>query len=170
MAKAEIERASVAVVNLGLARDIGPQAALLEELQRTAGHVDWLGAQISELAPAALIWGAAEKKFTLAVGSSGGRSPLASTDARLVEVKEGPSVSTWLELYDRERKHLVEVCAVAISCGIADRQVQVAEEQGRIIARVISDVLSDLGVSLEGQDVRFAVFRRLMQVSSEAVP
>ncbi len=165
-----MELARVAVASFGLTRDIGPLEALLEEVQRTAGHVAWLGEQIAALDPAILIWGITEKKFTLIEGPSGGQSPERSTHASRVEVKEGPSVSTWLELYNSERKHLVRVCAVATSCGIAERQVQIAEEQGKLIARVISGVLSDLGVSLERQDVRVAVSRRLVQVSRGAAP
>lgn len=41
--------AAQAVTTYGLPRTIAPAAALLEEIARTAGHVDWLGAQVGAL-------------------------------------------------------------------------------------------------------------------------
>jgi hypothetical protein len=42
-------RAAAAVEVYGLPRDIDPHDALLEELARTAGHVDWLRVQVGNL-------------------------------------------------------------------------------------------------------------------------
>ena len=72
--------------------------------------------------------------------------------------------SVWLELYQKERTHLVAVCATALKCGIAERQVKLAEQHGRLIAEVIRGVLSDLGVA-EEPDVGKVVRRHLKLVS-----
>ncbi|HEV3456834.1 MAG TPA: hypothetical protein VHG32_09765 [Thermoanaerobaculia bacterium] len=64
---------------------------------------------------------------------------------------------------------LVEVSKVAISCGIAEHQVRLADEHGKIIAAVLLGVLSDLGIAPQEQEVRIAVRRHLLLVSGEPV-
>jgi hypothetical protein len=46
---AQAQQAVAAVVTYGLAREIDPHQALLEELHRTAGHVAWLQIKVAEL-------------------------------------------------------------------------------------------------------------------------
>lgn len=72
--------------------------------------------------------------------------------------------SVWLELYQKERTHLVAVCATALKCGIAERQVKLSEQHGRLIAEVIRSVLDDLGVA-DHPDVGATVRRHLTLVS-----
>jgi hypothetical protein len=100
----------------GLPRDIDPQSALLEEVQRTAGHVDWLGEVIRELDDPEKL-----KQFT----------------------DQGVMPSVWIVMYEEERKHLVRVCSEAIKCGVAERQVRIAEEQGRLLAMVLQAFMRD---------------------------
>lgn len=49
----------------------------------------------------------------------------------------------WLELYSQERDRLVRMSALAIGAGIAERQVQLAERQGALVADVIRKLLDD---------------------------
>jgi hypothetical protein len=42
-------RAVLEAETLGLPREVDPHTALLEELHRTAGHVEWLGAVVADL-------------------------------------------------------------------------------------------------------------------------
>lgn len=46
-----------AVATYGLPREVDPAVALLEEVARTAGHVEWLGARIREMNPDAPVSG-----------------------------------------------------------------------------------------------------------------
>lgn len=124
----------------GLPRTVDPAAALLEEIARTAGHIDWLTQLIRELDPEALAWGKSKEENVGASEFTG------------VNVTETAAISVWLELYHRERAHFVKVCAAALSAGIAERQVRLAEHQGVLIADVLRAVFADptLGLS-EGQ-------------------
>lgn len=119
------EVAERAVATLGLRRDIGPEEALLEELQWTAGHVAWLRQRVQELDPEALAWGVTEEKD---VGS--GEHPGLDTTSAAV-----PSV--WWELYRAERKHLLAVIHEANTARIDERRIRLAEQQGSLVAEVI---------------------------------
>lgn len=95
------------MVIYGKPKDIDPDHAILEELARTAGHVDWLRDRIQALEDPEQL------KSVTAFGV-------------------GPNF--WLKLYQSERDHLTNVAKVAKAMGIAERQVRIAEEQGRMIA------------------------------------
>lgn len=124
-ARAAEEKAERAVVTYGLPREIDPAAALLEEVHRTAGHVAWLAAKIRELDDDDLTWGVTqetEKTATLVPGT---------------DTKSAARPSVWLELYHRERKHLVRVSKAAMDAGISERLVRLAEQQGTMLVDVI---------------------------------
>lgn len=131
----------------GLPLDISPTDALLEEVRWTAGHVAWLRARVQELEQKALIWGRTKTDHI-----SASEFPGTNTHEQAV-----PNV--WLELYTRERKHLLDVCKAAISAGIEERRVKLAESQGALLASVIRAVLDDLGLTPEQ-----------MELAAESVP
>lgn len=110
---AQREAAREAVETFGLPREIEPTDALLEEVYRTAGHVEWLAFEVR-----------AQDGEELAV--------------KQVEL---------LRLYRLERRHLVDVCRVAIAAGIAERQVQIAEHEAAIFATALRGMFVDLGVA-----------------------
>lgn len=124
------------VVTYGLPRDVDPHDALVEEIARTAGHVDWLRTQIEQMDPDALVRGVVSiKESQDQQGARTGR-----------ETTVGSVPAVWLALYHKERRHLVEVCRVAIAAGVEERRVRVAEQTGELIATVIRATLQDLGV------------------------
>ncbi|MBU6428716.1 MAG: hypothetical protein KGR26_06900 [Cyanobacteria bacterium REEB65] len=120
-----------AVETYGLRVDIDPAEALLEEVYWTAGHVQWLRGIIQSLAPDALTWGIAEE-------AEKGATEFPGTD-----VLKKASVNVWLQLYQVERKHLVDVCTAALKVGIEKRRVDLAERQGDMIAEVFRRVFDD---------------------------
>ena len=132
-AKAAAERriqtaqAEQAVQTFGLAREVDPRDALLEEVYRTAGAVDWLAKQVQALATKDVVWGRAEE-----------------TDEG---VKDKAAPSIWVQLYQQERLHLVRVCKETISAGVEERRVRLAEQQGSMLAGVIKAILGDLDLS-----------------------
>lgn len=133
-AAARLERA---VVTLGLPINVSPTDALLNEVQMTAGHVAWLRSKVQELDPDALVWGTTEHK------SKTGGEDWGETRVE----KAAPSV--WYELYSRERDRLIKVCAEAIRAGIEERRVQLAEQQGALVAEAIRRILDDLQLTPE---------------------
>ncbi|WP_218579043.1 hypothetical protein [Phytohabitans houttuyneae] len=132
-------RAQAAVATFGLPRQIDPRDALLEEVYRTAGAVDWLGEKVRELDPADAVWGRTEE-----VDKTSGEFP--GTDTKFAAA---PNI--WVELWQKERKHLLDVCKAAIAAGIEERKVRLAEQQGALLAGVIKGILGDLDLSPEQQ-------------------
>lgn len=139
---AEAEKARQAMTTYGTPRDISPPAALLEEVARTAGHVDWLAGQVRALAPEALVWGPAK------------RDEIGAAEFPGTNETETAHVHVWLDLYQKERKHLVDVSKAAIAAGIAERQVRLAEQHGRLIGDVLRRILGDPELALTDEQRR----------------
>jgi hypothetical protein len=114
------QTALAAVATYGLPRQIAPDQALLEEVHRTAGHVAWLHQLIGGLDQTGLTQRA----------ENGTTSP-----------------AVWVDLYQRERAHLVKVAASAIAAGIAERQVKLAEQQGALLASAVQRILDALDLT-----------------------
>ncbi|MEU5477444.1 hypothetical protein [Streptomyces mirabilis] len=138
------EKARSLVETYGRKIETTATEALLEEVQWTAGHVAWLRARVQEIetvedagsdAENGLVWGTTRRK-------SGGED-------RGVTEEAAPNV--WLRLYQTERTHLVKVCSEAIRAGIEERRVQLAEQQGQLVAQAIRAILGDLGLTAEQQ-------------------
>lgn len=127
-----------AVVTYGLPRDIAPGDALLEEVHATAGHVAWLREQVQALKPDELGWGMTEQVEKHATEFSG------------TDTTHAAALNMWLEQYRWERKHLVDVTKAAISAGIEERRVKLAEAQGALLNGVIRRILDRLDLT-DGQ-------------------
>jgi hypothetical protein len=130
-------RAAKYVETFGLPREIDPRDALLEEVYRTAGAIDWLHAQILDLEPDAVVWGKTDEVSKTATEYEG------------VDTTHAAAVNMWVQLWQSERKHLVDVSKAAINAGIEERRVKLAEQQGAILADVIKAVLGDLNLTPE---------------------
>jgi hypothetical protein len=132
---AMMARATEAVQTYGLPRDISPTDALLEEVRYSAGHVAWLREMVQSFEAGDLVWGKTEE-----VARAGGEFP--GTDTT-----HAATPNIWLELYYRERKHLLDVTKAAIAVGIEERRVRLAEAQGAVVADVIRRILARLSLS-----------------------
>lgn len=138
-----------AVKTFGLPVSVMPQQALMDEIARTAGHVQWLGEQVGDLDPTDLDWGKGSEEHKEGVGETGDAVDLTTT----TKVAR-PAVI--VQLYQAERAHLVHVCKVAIQCGIAERQVRLAEEQGRQIATALKLAFEDPELQLTAIQLQIA--------------
>ncbi len=130
-----------AVRTYGLPIDIDPGSALLEEVSRTAGHVRWLHDIVAGMDPEALIWGDKQTSHVEGVGPEG--------PVDQVTQVQSAGVHIWLELYLKEREHLRKVCTDALKAGIAERQVQLAEQAGERAGQWLQATLSVLDLSDE---------------------
>lgn len=137
---AQRAHAEEAVRVYGLPVVTTPEQALLDEVHRTAGHVAWLRERIADLDPDALTWGLTKREKV-------GASEFTGTNS-----VEAAAVHVWLELYLRERRHLVDVCAKAITAGIAERQVRLAEAQGQLMAQALIAILDGLALTEEQRE------------------
>lgn len=126
--------------------DIDPQTALLLEVQRTAGHVEWLGMLIREIDD---------------------KNP--NSDQALAQwTPMGLTASVWVDLYQRERAHLIRACKEAISAGVSERQIKLAEDMARMIAGIFKSFMLDPRIDLSPAQRLAApeVLRELMSGSS----
>lgn len=132
--------------------DVDPQEALLLEVQRTAGHVEWMRQLIAEFGEA----------FNKDDSESGGERALAQFSPAL-----GMTPSVWLQIYHEERKHLVNAAKAAISAGVAERKVRIVEEQARQLAMVFKAFMmhEGLGMTPKQRVAAPAIFRELIMAS-----
>lgn len=136
------------VATLGLAVDINPTDALLQEVQWTAGHVKWLRTKVQELDERALVWGTTRTETEVGGALRIDLDPTGDVvdvgDAPSNKVIQTAAVSVWYDLYERERKHLVNVCSAALKAGVEERKVRLAESQGDLVVAVIRRILDGL--------------------------
>jgi hypothetical protein len=118
-AKQEVKRYSLPV-------KVDPHTALLSELERTVGVVQFLDFKVNTLEHEG-----DEANMVGPVGGAQGGFP---------EFK--PNVY-WV-MWQSERKHLEDVAKSCIAAGIEERRVQLAERQGELIAQAITGVLDEL--------------------------
>lgn len=114
--------------------DLDPYQALLGLMRKTAAFVQWLELKVESAGPDGLV------------------------QTNIVNGLEKPSV--WAELYADERDRLGRLAKLAIDAGIAERQVQLAEQQGALIAQVIEATLTDLGLNDRQLEAAPAIVRR----------
>lgn len=153
----QVAEAARAVATFGLPREVDPRDALLEEVYRTAGAVDWLHQQVQALQAEQVVWGKTEE-----VDKQAGEFP--GTDT-----KRAAEVNVWVQLWMAQRAHLVKVCEKAIGAGLEERKVRLAEQQGAMLAGVIKAILGDLDLSPDQQaKVATVVPMRLRAVAPAA--
>lgn len=151
-AKAAREMVQDRMVAFGTPIDVEPGEALLGEVRRSAGIVRWLEQVIAEFS-----------QVPIETLREDARSILQTMG------DQGREIGVWVKLYQDERKMLREAANLALRSNIAERQVQLAEEQGRLLAHVIQAVLGDpeLGLSAQQRQASRAVAQRhLLAISS----
>ncbi len=131
----EMERV---VVTYGMAREVDPGLALLEEVHRTAGHVAWLGHAVSQLQPSELFQ-YDDRGF--------------QKDAVIVQ------------MYARERSHLAKVSADAVRIGLEARMVAYAERLGEQVLTAMRGFAAELGHDPDDPAVVEAGARHLRAVA-----
>jgi hypothetical protein len=138
----KVAAAEKAVARYGLAVEVDPIPALLQELHRSAGAVAWLNTILAD---------ANEGDLTQQSRVTGSAVPSA----------------LW-EIYTRERAHFAKVAKDCASAGIEERRVQFIEEQGRQIADVIRRIVVGLGLDPGDEEVRGVVRRELTVIDGGA--
>lgn len=129
------QQISSQMAQLGEPIDIDPHTALLQEVKRTAGHVEWLGQKVRALG-----------------------------DNELIETGPAGKVpQIWIRWYQDERDRLARVAAMAVKAGVQERHVKVAEEQGRMLAVAIRLILQGLGLTAEQERRAPELVRSVLQ-------
>lgn len=135
---AVINHARQQAVIYGAPIEIDSDTAVLQELYRTAGHVEWLRQQVVELEDETKVL-----KLTTA----------------------GIKPNAIIELYQQERSHLLKVAKTAKDMGIAERQMQLMEDQGRLMAAALQRFMEDpeLGLTPTQRIAARPVMRRSLE-------
>lgn len=130
-----IERQKARMVRFGgdgSTLDITEEEALLEEVRRSVAMVRFLEERIGQ-------W------------TDSGDSTLGGLPALVDESTKGtPGVTdhqAWLVLYREERTHMAKVAKMAIDSGLNARLVRIAEDQGRMLATAVRNVLNALNLT-----------------------
>jgi hypothetical protein len=162
-----LSNAKNAAYTYGRPIQISPPDALLQEVHRTAGHVQWLAEVIADLSPEDIIANI-EKTVEVEKGGMGpkdGEGGFSYTEDRR-EVSHGIEVNTWIKLYQRERQMLVRVCAEAIKANIEERYIQLQEKEATALASAISNIVRKLGHSMADEETRNIVRVELQQLNA----
>lgn len=115
--------------------DIEPAQALVEEVRRAAGVVMYLEWKLQQMGD--------------------------TDQIDLVQLTaEGSRPRAFIQVYREERAHLARVAKLALDAGVAERQVRLAEDQGRLLAQVIRAILNDLNLDEDQQSEAPAIVRK----------
>lgn len=120
---------------LGTPVELNPVDALLSLIYSSAGHVEYYRQQVTDIAevdPDNLVW-----------GQTGYTNKTGGEDWGTTHVEKA-EINVWLKLYNEERDRLAAYCSKAISLGIEERRVRLAETQGHQVAEAIRLVLTDM--------------------------
>lgn len=148
------QRAESLIATYGVPREITPAAALLEEVRYAAGHVAWLRGKVAELEPDMLTWGVAEIAHKTATEFGG------------TDTTERAALNVWLEAYHRERRYLLDVSKAALTAGVEQRLVELAEAQGLAIVSVLTRVFDRLQLTAAQRELASAVVPEELRAQS----
>lgn len=144
----------------GLPIEITPADALLKELHRTQGHVEWLQGKVSTILDEKdLIWSVTEK-----ISRKGG--PKNSYD----ETKFSSVEHMWLRIYRQERTHLVSIAGTIVKLGIAESYVRIAAQQAEMFESALVKILDGAGVDKQNPTIRELVASTMRTLSATAMP
>ncbi|WP_224279101.1 hypothetical protein [Nocardioides lacusdianchii] len=153
-------QALVAAEAFGLPREVDPHSALLEELHRCAGAVQWLGAIVADLDKDEVVWGRVKETHgtQLEKGAENGTTYAAQTNA-------------FVRLWQEERDRLAKVAKTCVDVGIEERRVRLAESAGQQLAAVIRSVLDQLLLTDEQRSLALQVVpNELRRLAGDVVP
>lgn len=118
-----------------------PPEALQAELQRTEGAIRWLQEKLSTADEA--------------------------EDGDLALVRDG-SLADFVDMYDKQRGHLVRVAVAAINSGVTQLLAEDMQRKGERIAEVMDEAIAALGLDpIQEDKVRTKLAMRLRQLGSE---
>lgn len=133
--------------------DSDPGEVLLQEIRRTAGHIEWLRLQLMHSDP---------EQFVRSLWLRGRISGYVGSHE--IDTSDWSAAGAlWVELYQSERKHLASICRTALAAGIEERRIRLAERLAERVGEAIRGMLYDLGLDPEDDNVRSVVYKWLSQ-------
>ena len=153
-----LQNADFLASTYGLPIEVTPEQALMEELYRTNGHILWLQERITESDAADMI-----RAMWIGQRTSGYLTP-----QELEEYAITGQAHLWMQLYLKEREHLLQLTTKAIQLGLTERQVTLQEKVIDQIGEAITGLLINLGVDLTDPIVRQQTYQALTQAAGAA--
>lgn len=142
---------------LGLKVETTPEAALRDELYRTAGIVHWLEQQID------LTKLDDDGKVTVTMHNPMGEAYQARfTPAEALANPATPLGRVYLMLMG-ERTHLARISNFGIQAGLTERAIQVEEEKVRQMGELLNLAIAESGLAPAQQSVLRASFRKVIE-------
>lgn len=138
--------------------DVDPHEAILECIRIAAGEVQYASSQIWALEDHEAVGPLTTVKRRPLKGEYGAESPGVTVEE---VTTEHPALHIWIAVRHQAMDRLVHYSKVAIAAGIAERQVQLAERYGEMIADVLRGALSDLGHDVDAPEVQTVVRKHL---------
>jgi hypothetical protein len=121
---------------MGRPLSIEPQDAILECIRISAGEVAYASERIAEL--------------EVADAMAPARTSMVrkSDDGTVQEIRQGePRLHAWIRARQQAQDRLVGYSFVALRAKIERRRVEIAEQQGMLLAQAVQGILRELGVS-----------------------
>lgn len=134
--------------------DTSPIEALLDEVNRTAGHVAWLGKRISQF----------DIPLTEEVDDATGKVKV------IRPAGLPPEVDGWIRVYQSERTQLIKASKMALDAGVNERLVQIAEHQGAKLADAVETILVGLRLTVEQQAMVPTIVPRVLRQLTSGAP
>ena len=153
-----LQNADFLASTYGLPIEVTPEQALMEELYRTNGHILWLQERITESDADDMI-----RAMWIGQRTSGYLTP-----QELEEYAITGQAHLWMQLYLKEREHLLQLTTKAIQLGLTERQVTLQEKVIDQIGEAITGLLVNLGVDLTDPIVRQQTYQALTQAAGAA--
>lgn len=141
--------------------DVGPWAAVLAEVRRSAERVEWVDARVKREQERELEY---EARIALAVSAGAaveGREP-SDAEMRGLERERreaGEEVRRWMRESRDERRHLATASVNAIRAGLAERYVQSVREESQLIVRVMARAMDAAALTSEQREKAYAELR-----------
>lgn len=126
---------------MGAAMDMDPHEALLWCVRIAAGEVQYASERVAELSQ---------------------EDAVGPVTERVSEV-QAPAVHIWIDVRQKALGSLAKYSKMAIDAGVAERQVQLAERYGEMIASLIGGILGDLKLTKAQKDAAREIVPRRLQ-------
>lgn len=139
---------------LGVPVAVDPGVALLELIGQKYAEVHWLRGRVQGVDPASLVWGVVKREE--------GEGAFGPTSSRV----ESSAANAWWQLLRSAEDQLAKYCQMALSAGVEERRIRLAEEQGTLLASVIHRILGGLNLSVEQQSLVGVVVPRELRALS----
>lgn len=132
----------------GESKDVDPLKALLKLISDKAQEVEWLRYRVEELGDRARIWGPSDHQE--------GIGPMGAVD--MTTSKAG--AHTWWVMLRTAEDQLAKFVTAALKAGVAERQVQLAEQQAAVMVGMVQRALASLTLPPDLLEAAHAAFAR----------